>query len=72
MHRLDAASGPEVEHACSGHRDHQPREGHRRTADAEHVLLAERVAQRELAEVGEDPPPTFAERIGEFVRSQIE
>ena len=56
VHRLDAAARAEVEHAPRGRRQHQPGERHRRAADAEHVLLAERAADRELAEVREDPP----------------
>ena len=53
-------------------REHQPRQRHRRAADAEHVLLAERVPERDLAEVGHDPPVPLAERVGERVRPQVE
>jgi hypothetical protein len=72
VHRLDPAPGAEVEHSRRGSRQHQAAERHRRPADPEHVLLAERVPERELAEVREDPPLDRAERIGERVRPEVE
>ena len=72
VHRLDAAAGAEVEHGARRRRQHQARQRHRRTADAEHVLLAERVAECDLPEVGQDPPVALPRGVDERVRPQVE
>ena len=56
----------------TGRLHHQAAEGHRCAADAEHVLLAERAAEGEFAEVGDDPPAACAVRVDEAVRAQVE
>ena len=72
VHRLDAAAGAEVEHGARRRRQHQARQGHRRTAHAEHVLLPERMAERHLPEVGQDPPVALPAGVDERVRPQVE
>ena len=72
VHRLDAAPRAEVEHPSGGCRQHEPRERRRRAADAEHVLLAQRVAEGEFAEVREDPPFIGTAGVGERVGPEVE
>ena len=72
VHGLDAAAGAQVEHALHRGLDHQAAERHRRPADAEHVLLGQRLTEGEFPEVGDDPPLAGSESIREAVRSQIE
>ncbi len=51
MHRLDTAAGAEVKDAADRVLHHQPAQGHRCPADTENVLLTERAAEGEFAEV---------------------
>ena len=72
VQRLDAAPGAEVERAVDLRADHQPREGHRRPSDTEHVVRGDGRAQSHFAEVGSDPPAARAEGIDEGVRPEVE
>nr|BFF14933.1 hypothetical protein GCM10025699_62360 [Microbacterium flavescens] len=69
---LDAAAGAEVERPVDLPRDHQAGEGRRGSADAEHVVLAEGAAERELAEVRGDPPADLAARVDERVGAEVD
>jgi len=72
VQRLDAASRAQVEGRARRALQHQPAEGHGGSAHAEHVILRERVAQRQLAEVGDDPPLGRAQRVDEGVGAQVD
>ncbi len=72
VERLDPAPRAHIE--CARHRalEHEAAQGERCAADTEHVVLGQRVAECELAEVRDDPPLARAPCIHEAVGAEVD